>query len=117
MWGHWLYMGLAYQVFNIHLGVSPSWIARALLCKLLFEAVWDSVFGWWSDNTRTRFGRRRPFILVGSILSGLMLPMMFMVQNDWSEIHYFWFMVGSMALLVPIMSCFYMPFQSLGFTN
>ena len=115
MWGHWLYMGLAYQVFNIHLGVSPSWIARALLCKLLFEAVWDSVFGWWSDNTRTRFGRRRPFILVGSILSGLMLPMMFMVQNDWSEIHYFWFMVGSMALLVPIMSCFYMPFQSLGY--
>jgi GPH family glycoside/pentoside/hexuronide:cation symporter len=115
MWGHWLYAGLAFQVFNIYLGVSPAWIARALLCKLVFEAVWDSVFGWWSDNTRTRFGRRRPFILVGSILSGLMLPMMFMVKHDWSEIHYFWFMVGSMALLVPIMSCFYMPFQSLGY--
>src|SRR3954463_11797750 len=80
MWGHWLYMGLAFQVFNIHLHVSPAWISRALLCKLVFEAVWDSVFGWWSDNTRTRFGRRRPFILVGSILSGLMLPMMFVVQ-------------------------------------
>lgn len=115
MWGHWLYAGLAFQVFNIYLGVSPAWIARALLCKLVFEAVWDSVFGWWSDNTRTRFGRRRPFILVGSILAGLMLPVMFMVQHDWSEIHYFWFMVGSMALLVPIMSCFYMPFQSLGY--
>jgi GPH family glycoside/pentoside/hexuronide:cation symporter len=115
MWGHWLYMGMAFQVFNIYLHVSPAWISRALLCKLIFEAVWDSVFGWWSDNTRTRFGRRRPFILVGSILSGLMLPVMFMVQNDWSEIHYFWFMVGSMALLVPIMSCFYMPFQSLGY--
>lgn len=115
MWGHWLYMGLAFQVFNIHLHVSPAWISRALLCKLIFEAVWDSVFGWWSDNTRTRFGRRRPFILVGAVLSGLMLPMMFVVQHDWSEIHYFWFMVGSMALLVPIMSCFYMPFQSLGF--
>jgi len=115
MWGHWLYAGLAFQVFNIYLGVSPAWIARALLCKLAFEAVWDSVFGWWSDNTRTRFGRRRPFIFVGSILAGLMLPLMFMVRHDWSEIHYFWFMVGSMALLVPIMSCFYMPFQSLGY--
>jgi len=40
---------------------------------------------------------------------------MFMVRKDWSEIQYFWFMVASMALLVPIMSCFYMPFQSLGF--
>ncbi len=115
MWGHWLYAGLAYQVFNIYLGVSPAWIARALLCKLVFEAVWDSVFGWWSDNTRTRFGRRRPFILVGSVLAGVMLPVMFMAQHDWREIQYFWFMVGSMALLVPIMSCFYMPFQSLGY--
>ncbi len=114
MWGHWLYASLAFLVFNIHLGVSPKWIARALLIKLLFEAVWDSVFGWWSDNTRTRFGRRRPFILVGSVAAGCFLPMMFMVQPGWSEVQYFWYMVGTMALLVPIMSCFYMPFQSLG---
>lgn len=114
MWGHWLYAALAYQVFNIYLGVSPAWIARALLIKLLFEAVWDSVFGWWSDNTRTRFGRRRPFILVGSVLAGLMLPVMMAVRPGWTEVQYFWFMVGSMALFVPIMSCFYMPFNSLG---
>ena len=114
MWGHWLYAGLAFQVFNIYLGVSPKWLSRALLFKLVFEAVWDSVFGWWSDNTRTRFGRRRPFILAGSILAGLCLPLMFMVRADWSEMQYFWFMVASMAVLVPIMSCFYMPFQSLG---
>src|SRR5690349_13234118 len=74
MWGHWLYGSLVYLVFNIFLGVSPAWIARAMLFKLLFEAVWDSVFGWWSDNTRTRFGRRRPFILVGSVLAGVCLP-------------------------------------------
>lgn len=115
MWGHWLYPGLAFQVFNIYLGVSPAWIARALLCKLVFEAVWDSVFGWWSDNTRTRFGRRRPFILIGSIGAGIMLPVMFAVPRDWTEFQYFWFMVSSMALLVPSMSCFYMPYQSLGY--
>jgi glycoside/pentoside/hexuronide:cation symporter, GPH family len=114
MWGHWLYSGMAFLVFNITLGVSPKWIARALLVKLVFEAVWDSFFGWWSDNTRTRFGRRRPFILVGSLLSGLMLPVLFWAQPGWTEIQYFWFMVGTMAVFVPIMSCFYMPFQSLG---
>ena len=114
MWGHWLYTGMAFLVFNIYLGVSPKWIARALLFKLLFEAVWDTMFGWWSDNTRTRFGRRRPFMLVGSVLAGCFLPVMFLVRPGWSEIHYFWFMVGSLAVLVPIMSCFYMPFQSLG---
>lgn len=114
MWGHWLYFSLVYQVFNIHLGLSPAWIGRALLFKLVFEAGWDSLFGWWSDNTRTRFGRRRPFILVGSVLSGLALPVLFAAQPGWSETHYFWFLVGSLAVFVPIMSCFYMPFNSLG---
>jgi GPH family glycoside/pentoside/hexuronide:cation symporter len=114
MWGHWLYVGLAYQVFNIYLGVSPAWIGRALLFKLVFEAVWDSIFGWWSDNTRTRFGRRRPFILVGSVLAGVTLPMLFAAKPGWSEVEYFWFMVASLAVFVPVMSCFYMPFSSLG---
>jgi GPH family glycoside/pentoside/hexuronide:cation symporter len=114
MWGHWLYSGMAFLVFNITLGVSPQWISRALLIKLLFEAVSDTFFGWWSDNTRTRWGRRRPFILVGAVLSGIGLPMLFMVQPGWTEMQYFWYMVGSMLLFVPIMSCFYMPFQSLG---
>lgn len=114
MWGHWLYVGLAYQVFNIYLGVSPAWIGRALLVKLLFEAVWDSVFGWWSDNTRTRFGRRRPFILFGSVLSGLALPLLFATQPGWTEVEYFWFMVATLAVFVPVMSCFYMPFLSIG---
>ena len=114
MWGHWLYVGMAYQVFNIYLGVSPAWIGRALLVKLFFEAFWDSVFGWWSDNTRTRYGRRRPFILVGSVLAGLALPVLFAAPPGWTEVKYFWFMVATLGLFVPIMSCFYMPFLSIG---
>lgn len=114
MWGHWLYVGLAYQVFNIYLGVSPAWIGRALLIKLVFEAVWDTVFGWWSDNTRTRFGRRRPFIAAGSVLAGLALPLLFAARPGWSELQYFAFMVATLAIFVPVMSCFYMPFLSLG---
>jgi GPH family glycoside/pentoside/hexuronide:cation symporter len=114
MWGHWLYGGLVYLVFNVNLGISPSWIGAALFFKLGFEMVWDSVFGWWSDNTRTRFGRRRPFILVGSVLAGFALPLLFSARAGWTEIQYFFFMVGTLALYVPIMSCFYMPFQSLG---
>ena len=113
MWGHWLYPALVYLVFNIYLGVSPKWIARALLFKLLFEAVWDSVFGWWSDNVRTRFGRRRPFLLVGGILAGAILPLLFQARPGWTDVQYFGFMVSTLALLVPIMSCFYMPYQSL----
>jgi glycoside/pentoside/hexuronide:cation symporter, GPH family len=114
MWGHWLYPGMAYQVFNIYLGVSPALIARALFLNRIFDAVSDPVFGWLSDNTRTRVGRRRPYILVGSTLAGIALPMLFFVRPGWSEMSYFWFMLASSAVFIPLMSCFYMPYQSLG---
>jgi len=114
MWGHWLYPGMAYQVFNIFLGVPPALVGRALFVNRLFDAVSDPVFGWLSDNTRTRFGRRRPYILAGAVLAGLALPLLFFVAPGWSDAAYFRFMVASSAVFIPLMSCFYMPYQSLG---
>jgi glycoside/pentoside/hexuronide:cation symporter, GPH family len=114
MWGHWLYPTMAYPVFNIYLGVSPALVARALFMTRIFDAVSDPLFGWLSDNARTRYGRRRPFILVGSVLAGLCLPLLFLVGPGWAEWGYFEFMVASSALFMPLMSCFYMPYQSLG---
>jgi GPH family glycoside/pentoside/hexuronide:cation symporter len=114
MWGHWLYPGLAFPVFNIYLGMSPAKVSLALFLNRFFDAIWDPVFGWLSDNTRTRFGRRRPYILVGSTLAGLALPFLFFVRPGWSEGSYFAFMLLSSAVFIPMMSCFYTAYQSLG---
>ena len=122
MWGHWLYPNLGFQVFNIFLGVAPWLIGVALFFNRVFDAISDPLFGWISDNTRTRWGRRRPFILVGGIVAGLCLPLLLAVTPGWGtttlfgkEIsNYFWFMIGSSALYLPIMSCINMPYNSLG---
>jgi glycoside/pentoside/hexuronide:cation symporter, GPH family len=114
MWGHWLYPSLAFQVFNIFLGVAPGLISTVQMVKIFIDAGSDAVFGWISDNTRTRYGRRRPFILVGGVLAGIGLPLMFAVGRDWTQTQYFIFMLVSMVIYVPIMSCFNMPWVSLG---
>jgi len=122
MWGHWLYPNLGFQVFNIFLGVAPWLIGVALFFNRVFDAISDPLFGWISDNTRTRWGRRRPFILVGGILAGLCLPFLLAVTPGWGSTHlfgkeisnYFWFMICSSALFLPIMSCINMPYNSLG---
>lgn len=114
MWGHWLYPSLAFQVFNIFLGVAPGLISTVQMIKIFIDAGSDAVFGWISDNTRTRYGRRRPFILVGGILAGIGLPLMFAVGRGWTDTQYFIFMLVSMVIYVPIMSCFNMPWSSLG---
>jgi len=114
MWGHWLYASLAFQVFNIFLGVAPGLISTVQAIKIVIDAGSDAVFGWLSDNTRTRYGRRRPFILVGGVLAGIGLPLMFAVGRGWTDMQYFSFMLISMVIYVPVMSCFNMPWVSLG---
>lgn len=122
IWGNWLYHSMAWPVFNIFLGVSPTLVSSALMANRLIDAVTDPLFGWLSDNARTRWGRRRPFILVGSVLAGILLPgLFFFVSPDWEQPTgawhqnpYFWYMVVSSSLLICAVSCFNMAYQSLG---
>ncbi|MFA6288924.1 MAG: MFS transporter [Opitutaceae bacterium] len=55
--------------FNIGLGVSPVALGFVLMTLRLWDAFMDPIIGTVSDNTRTRWGRRRPFMFVGAILT------------------------------------------------
>ncbi len=122
MWGHWLYPTAAFLIFGLYLGM-PQWqIGVAIILIRLFDAVSDPVFGWLSDNFRSRMGRRRPFMFVGCLLAGGGLPFLLAVNPGWGSTHlfgveisrYFWFMLISSALYLPMVSSFNMPYQSLG---
>jgi GPH family glycoside/pentoside/hexuronide:cation symporter len=115
MWGHWLYPGVASAIFVSFLHVNPIWVGHALLLNRLLDAFSDPFFGWLSDNTRTRWGRRRPFLLFGGLAAGLGLPILFLfLSSSWSENQILTYMLVSSVLYVPMMSSFNMAFQSLG---
>ena len=44
------------------LGVDAGLVAMALLIALVVDAFSDPIIGYWSDNMRTRLGRRHPFM-------------------------------------------------------
>lgn len=113
MWGHWLYPTIAFQIFGSFLGMPWHLIGIAVILNRVFDAVSDPVFGWLSDNARTRWGRRRPYMLAGCLLAALGLPFLLAVETGWSGTHYFVFMLISSAIYLPIVSCFNMPYQSL----
>jgi GPH family glycoside/pentoside/hexuronide:cation symporter len=114
MWGHWLYPTIAFQIFGLALHVSGTLIGIAVILNRVFDAISDPLFGWLSDNTRSRFGRRRPYMLVGCVLAGIGLPFLLAVTPGWSSSTYFGFMIISSAIYLPLVSCFNMPFVSLG---
>ena len=120
MWGIWLYPAVAFAVFNMYLGIEPWLVGLALTLIRVWDAIVDPIVGWLSDNLRSRFGRRRPFILIAGILSGLGLPLLFLISPSWVEIKFlglsvvFWYMIFSTMFYIPIISAFTVPYYSLG---
>jgi Na+/melibiose symporter-like transporter len=114
IFGHWLYNGMVDPVFNVFLGVSPTRVSMVRAMMLVVDACSGLFFGWLSDNTRTRWGRRRPFILFGSIAAGLALPCLFLARPGWGADKVFWFMLISTFIFSPIIAAYNTPYQSLG---
>jgi GPH family glycoside/pentoside/hexuronide:cation symporter len=115
-----LYPAVAFAVFNMYLGIEPWLVGLALTLIRVWDAIVDPVVGWLSDNLRSKYGRRRPFILIAGILSGLLLPILFLISPSWVGIKFlglsvvFWYMIFSTMFYIPIISAFTVPYYSLG---
>jgi len=60
-------------------GVSPGMAAAAVFIGRSWDYINDPIFGHLSDRTRTRWGRRRPYLLFGPIPLGLAFLMLWWI--------------------------------------
>jgi len=60
-------------------GISPVWAGYIFMIVRIWNAVCDLIMGVVSDQTKTRFGRRRPFLLFGAIPLGIGFALLWMV--------------------------------------
>ncbi len=66
---------------NISLGLSAFWLGVILIIPRLWDALSDPIIGHLSDNTRTRWGRRRPFLLIGGVLVAVFFVVMWWIPR------------------------------------
>ncbi|MFZ1428114.1 MAG: MFS transporter [Geminicoccaceae bacterium] len=110
---------------NISLGISAVWLGAVLVLPRLWEALSDPVVGHLSDNARTRWGRRRPFILLGGIAVALSFVAIwwvprgdFLRQYVGSDAGVMWlqlsFMLGTLLVFFTACAVFEIPHGALG---
>ena len=67
----------------------------------IFDAITDPIMGFISDNTKSKWGRRRPYIFVGAILSGVFFALLWQMDENNSQMFNFWyFLIMSMVFLI-----------------
>ena len=102
-------------ILNLGLGMDPALVGIIGFVPRIFDAVSDPMMGYISDNTRSRWGRRRPYILVGAILAGLVFAGMWQMPEGNSEFFYFWFFLAASVLYFLTYTIYATPFVAFGY--
>jgi len=67
----------------------------------IFDAITDPIMGFITDNTKSKWGRRRPYIFVGAILSGILFALLWQLDPENTQNYNFWyFLIMSMVFLI-----------------
>ena len=94
-------------------GIDMAILGYLMFSVRIFDAVTDPAIGYISDRTQTRFGRRRPYIAVGSIFVALAMFLLFIPPATSGLIETIWF-AASIYILFLFWTAVVVPYESLG---
>ena len=81
------------------LGLNPSFYAAVIAVYAVIDALDNPFFGFLSDRTRTRWGRRKPWLLAGAPVLALCLISFFAVPDGLDEVSLgIWFVISVLLM-------------------
>ncbi len=107
-------LSLAYLIFGVGMGISPLYIGIALSASRILDAVTDPIMGNITDNTVSRWGRRRPYIFVGAILMSFIFASIWYTPRNGSEIFQAVYLITTCSLFYVAFTIWVIPFSGLG---
>ncbi|MGJ8639590.1 MAG: MFS transporter [Opitutaceae bacterium] len=96
------------------LGLGATIVGIALAVARCWDAFTDPLAGRLSDSCKSKFGRRKPFIFVGAITTGLMFPLIWLVPESWSTTAITIYLFVALLVFFSFYSIFSVPYEALG---
>ncbi len=117
---------LANQMFPAVLGIFivvlvqdlgfPGWMWGVVsLVPRVFDALTDPIMGFISDNTKSRWGRRRQYVFIGAIIMGIAFIIMWQLfRENGLEYNFTYFLLSSLVFYLGL-TIFSVPYVAIGY--
>ncbi len=105
---------LANAIYQVGYGLNPVILGWVLASSRFFDALVDPVIGNLSDNARTRWGRRRPFVVAGAILLAITFAFLWLPPAGLSITGIAIYLTIASFLFYVAFTIFVIPYSALG---
>ena len=94
----------------------PGWMWGVVsLVPRLFDAITDPIMGFISDNTKSKWGRRKQYVLLGAIIMGISFIVMWQLYKDNTvDYNFTYFLLWSLVFYVGL-TIFSVPYVAMGY--
>lgn len=95
------------------IGLDARLVGLAVTIALLFDAVSDPIVGYWSDNLRSRWGRRHPFMYAAAVPVSVSYLLLWNPPMAWGQEQLFWYLLALSILIRTFITFFETPSAAL----
>ncbi len=105
---------LAMPIYNVGLGVSAILVGYAVSIPRIWDAFTDPLIANISDNTHSRFGRRRPYIFLGTVFAALFCILIWIPPRSIGETGLILYFLAFSILFFTAYTVFTIPYHAMG---
>lgn len=110
----WMFVGNFLMIFYSDvIGISMSAVAGLMLFSRFWDAINDPIVGGFTDRTKSRWGRYRPWLLIAAPITAMVLMATFWAHPDWSNTAKIIYMSVTYCILVLGYTCVNIPYGTL----